>query len=267
VTEIAEAVNALIEMTEDKKKNYCDHKESPRSEWKCCISGLAGPEPSPARLTKSMQKHKPKEVPDKSKLRRKSQGWDIDSCTKKAFPFQAHHLIPKKHLPTHVVCTWLAHAYTKHDKYQIEYDNNYDTDHANNGYCMPFVSTTHQWKEAGEDPKEQQKVAFKLMNKTGIQLHQGSHSYEDFGDEEEDLETEGYLGATDELLLRIHKACVRHVKKCDVCDKGTGKPDNVRPVESVVKHMDQASLILKLKIDANIIFVSERAYDWYVAGL
>ena len=131
---------------------------------------------------------------------------------------------------------------------------------------MPFVSNTHQWHAAGSDEKKKQDCANLLMRKTGIQLHQGSHTFENFGEEEEGLETKSYLGAVNELLDRIHRASLNHVARpCAVCNKGDTKP-NVRPVESIVRQMDQASLILKLKIKANQIFVSERAYKWFKAG-
>jgi hypothetical protein len=275
VTEIAEAVNVLVDMVKNKDEKYCKHKESPRDDWKCCISGLAPPEPTPARLLASLEKHKPDEVPDKDLLDKKKGKWDIKSCSPAAFPFQAHHLIPKKHLPTHRVCTWLAHKQNENalPEYQIEHNNNYNTDHANNGYCMPFVSTTYQWDAAGDDETKQKDAAFMMMDQTHIQLHQGSHSYTQFGEEEDDTEEDmeknegtGYLGAVDELLSRINNAAQRHVKRCKICNKnGAAKPDNVRPVESVVKQMDQASLILKLKVVANEIFVSRRAWEWHNA--
>jgi hypothetical protein len=267
--ELGEAVGMLGTMTQNTRENYCEAEESDRSDWKCCISGLAGPEPAPSRLLRRMKNRQgvkgyERPVPDKSKLKKRRAKWDIESCSREHFPFQTHHLIPKKHLPTHIVCTFLAKSYDKHPKYQLEKDSNYDTDHANNGYNMPFISTTAQWAEAGDDPEKQALAAYDLMFLTGIQLHQGSHSYEDFGEEDEDagMETEGYLTATDKFLKQVFNAAQRHVKCCAICKKAKGKPDNIRPVESVVRHVDQVSLILLLKLRAKHIFVSERAFQY-----
>jgi hypothetical protein len=260
MAELLEMVDLNVMLTEN-AENYCGYKEAKPKPWKCRVSGLAGAEPTAKRLLKSMKKHD-KAVPEKPAPGKKGNGWDISKCSKMVFPFQTHHLIPKKHLPTHEVCTWLAKGYNEHKKFQIKDDNNYDTDHANNGYCMPFASTTLQWKQAGENEAEQRQVAFRMMDITGIQLHQGSHSYDGFGGEQENVEVEGYLEAVDAVLDRIHRAHVRHVTKCEICKKGDGKP-NVDPVVSVVRHMDQASRVLKARINANQIFVSEVASQFH----
>jgi hypothetical protein len=268
MTEVGEAVAVLMSMTKNNQKSYCDGEKSNPKDWKACIHDLAGPEPTPARLLRSMKKHQGVEgydrpIPNKSKLKKRKGKWDIESCDSENFPFQSHHLIPKKHLPTHKVCTFLAKAYDKHEKYQLDHDNNYNTDHARNGFNMPFVTTTVQWADADGDAKKEEAAANLLMKKSHVQLHQGSHSYEDFGEEDDEIETEGYLMATDELLDRIFFAAVKHVKKCKICKKSDGKPDNIQPIESIVDQVDQVSLILLLKIFANEIFVSERAYNWF----
>ncbi|HET6763125.1 MAG TPA: AHH domain-containing protein [Longimicrobiaceae bacterium] len=260
MTEMKELVE-LDKMMTSNAKNYCGYEDAEPKPWKCRIAELVGDEPTAKRLLKSMKKHD-RFVPQKPAPGKKGSGWDISKCSKASFPFQTHHLIPKGHLPTHAVCTWLTKAYTKDEKFQIKVDNNYDTDHANNGYCMPFASTTLQWMKAGENETKQRQVAFQMMEKTGIQLHQGSHAYGGFGGEQGDVEVEGYLQAVDALLNRIHRASVLHVKKCEVCKQGDGKP-NVEPVVSVVRHMDQASRVLKARIDANQIFVSEIASQWH----
>jgi hypothetical protein len=255
--EINEVV-ALDAMTTNKDENYCDGKDPDPKKFKCRIANLAGAAPTASRLLKNMKRVK-MPVPKKPSPGRMGAGWDIAKCSRNVYPFQTHHLIPKKHLPTHRVCTWLAKSYTENPKFQLLNDNNYDTDHANNGYCMPFVSGTLQWKQAGDNKIKQQKAACQMMKKTGIQLHQGSHSYEGFGGEDEGVESKGYLQAVDELLSRINRGCKRHVQKCNVCKKSDAKP-NIMPVEGVVRQMDQASRVMKFWIDSNKVFVSKLAY-------
>jgi len=264
VTDIGEAVAAFNAATENEIENYCDGKESESTSWKVRVSGLGGAEPTPARLLKSMEKHG-KDIPDKALIKKIDGKWDLESCSKSIFPYQVHHLIPKKYLPEHPVCVWLAKECNDHPKYQLVADSNYDTDHANNGYCMPFVSTTYQWKAAGSNEAAQVLVAQDMMERTGIQLHQGSHSKTNFGEEVEDIESEGYLQAAEDLLDLVSARAEIHTEKCSVCSKdGSGKP-NTQPLEKMVAHMDMVSNILKLKIDANNIFVSERAYDAFIA--
>jgi hypothetical protein len=158
----------------------------------------------------------------------------------------------------------LTSKWTKNRKYQLTADSNYDTDHANNGYCMPFVSNTYQWKAANGNEAAQIVVAQSMMKKTGIQLHQGSHSKTNFGEEVEDIESEGYLQVAKDLLDLVSARAVIHISKCEIC-KGDGKKPNVQPLESIVSQMDMVSNILKLKLEANIIFVSERAFDAFIA--
>ncbi|MFT7185300.1 MAG: hypothetical protein ACI84K_000675 [Pseudohongiellaceae bacterium] len=263
MTDIGEAVAVFNAAGENEIENYCDGKESESTSWKVRVSGLGGAEPTPARLLKSMEKHG-KDIPDKALIKKIDGKWDLESCSKSIFPYQAHHLIPKKYLPTHSVCVWLTSKWTKNRKYQLTADSNYDTDHANNGYCMPFVSNTYQWKAANGNEAAQIVVAQSMMKKTGIQLHQGSHSKTNFGEEVEDIESEGYLQVAKDLLDLVSARAVIHISKCKIC-KGDGKKPNVQPLESIVSQMDMVSNILKLKLEANIIFVSERAFDAFIA--
>ncbi len=262
--ELAEAVAVVVQATAGEKE-VCDKRSDPTG-WKAKVAGYAGSAPSAAQLLQSMKDKKRTipEMPDK-----KGGRWDVERCNKNAFPFQTHHLIPKKYLgksgngPGHGVCVWLVKNY-KDPEYQLEADNNYDTDHANNGYCMPFASTTYQWKNANEDKKEA--VAFELMYRTGIQLHQGSHVYESFdkGEEEDDLETSGYLEAADELLKTVQSRVRSHVDRCSVCKKEGKK--KIPPRLAVVKYVDGVSGLMKRLIDYGEIFVSERAYNYWRDG-
>jgi len=275
VTDIGEAVAVFSAATENEIENYCDGKESESTSWKVRISGLGGDEPTPARLLKSMEKHG-EDIPDKKLIKKIDGKWDIESCSANNFPFQTHHLIPKKYLPEHPVCVWLTTKWTQNRRYQLIADSNYDTDHANNGYCMPFVSSTYQWKLktwvasngklASNEEEVQNLVSQDMMEKTGIQLHQGSHSETSFGEEVEDIESKGYLETVKDYLDLVSRRAMVHIKKCEICKGDGGKP-NVQPLDSIVNHMDMVSNILKLKLVANEIFVSKRAYDAYKANM
>lgn len=267
--ELNEAVAKLDSMTEDDSKNYCEGKKhNPVQKGPNLIDGLTG-KPTPDRLLANMRKHNerstetPKEphIPELPPKKEGSEYWDIEKCNSDTFPWQTHHLIPKKLLPTHPVCVWLTKKWTKHAKYQLADDTRYSTDHANNGYCLPFVSTCHDWKKAAsEDAKNA--AAEKMMRNTNKQLHQGNHDKQDF-DEEEDVEIETYVDSIRRLLTRIYDSAKAHTDHCTPCQQ-TGKRE-VQPLHRIVDQVDLASLITKLRIDANIIFVSQRAYDYHKA--
>src|SRR5262249_31046094 len=112
--------------------------------------------------------------------------WKLEHVNRKRFPVQAHHLIPKNHLPEHPVCTFLAKGYKQHEEYQLIADTDYNTDHTNNGYCLPYATPLAEWKGASDAKKKD--LCSKVMIKTGRQLHQGSHRaepYEVVADDEE----------------------------------------------------------------------------------
>src|SRR5262245_19858063 len=94
-----------------------------------------------------------------------------------SFPLQAHHLIPKNYLPKHDVVVWLCKKWDKNPDYQLVEDAPYNTDHANNGYAMPYATPLKEWKNAKND-KDKTAVAFRVMAQSGVQLHQGSHAAE-----------------------------------------------------------------------------------------
>lgn len=267
--ELNEAVAKLDSMTEDDPKNYCEGKKhNPVQNGPNLIDGLTGT-PTPERLLNNMRKHNerstemPKE-PHIPKLPPKKAGsayWDIEKCNSDTFPWQTHHLIPKKFLPTHPVCVWLTKKWTKHPEYQLAEDTRYSTDHTNNGCCLPFVSTCYDWKNAkSEDAKNA--AAEKMMQNTKKQLHQGNHDTQDF-DEEEGVELRTYLDSIKLLLTRIFDSAQAHTNHCTHCQQD-GKR-KIQPLHRIVDQADLASLITKLRIDANIIFISQRAYDYYKA--
>lgn len=193
--------------------------------------------------------------------------WYFNKLSSTHFPIQAHHLIPKNHLPDHPVCTFLAKGYTKSKKYQLTADTFYDTDHANNGYCLPYATPLADWKAAGGDDDVKQIIAFEVMEATGRQLHQGSHRAAAYDgpiddDEEAKIHPDGYLNTVSKYLKLVQGAAQKHVDTCTICKPSKQKKD-IQPIEAVVRHMDQVSGIIKLLIDANRIFVSEPAWLWW----
>jgi hypothetical protein len=189
---------------------------------------------------------------------KKGGAWDLDQCNSSAFPYQSHHLIPKMHLPDHQVCIWLSKK-CKNGHYELTKSTNYDTDHARNGMALPFASNTYQWKKA-KNAAEEADVCNTMMKNTGLQLHQGQHTNEDYGEEDElhAKEQPGYLGAVDKLLDIVYGLTLEHVLFCDDCKKGK-KPAMVRPLERVVDAMYTVSAQMQGIIRLHKRFVSERA--------
>ena len=126
-----------------------------------------------------------------------------------------------------------------------------------------------------------------VMDNTGIQLHQGSHPVKfdekeinkrlktpvlpikdaaggssSDEDEMDGIETSGYLDKVKKLLNNVHSKVLVHVSTCtDKCkQKKKGKKDLVLPLESTVEMMNQVSYILKVLVDARVIYVSWYAY-------
>ena len=193
--------------------------------------------------------------------------WYFEKLGPTHFPVQAHHLIPKNHLPNHAVCTFLAKSCTKSKKYQLTADTFYDTDHANNGYCLPYATPLVDWKSAGDNDSLKLTIAFEVMETTNRQLHQGSHRAAPYDgpiddDEEAKIHPTGYLNAVTKYLKIVQGCAQKHVNGCSVCKPNNEKKD-IQPIQAVVRHMDQVSGIIKLLIDANRIFISEPAHIWW----
>jgi hypothetical protein len=255
---IMEEVAVVIEAAEAddlcKKDEEPDDACSPNE----CRVGDKGelPEATAGRLNDNM---KAKKVFTPADPPKKDDHWDLDHCTAFAFPYQSHHLIPKKHLPKHDVCVWLAKK-CKNGQYELTKSTNYDTDDARNGMALPFASNTYQWKHT-KSPIEKTKICNTMMEKTQRQLHQGSHTYDDYG-EEDNLhlnEEPGYLGAADELLNEVHCCAIEHIDFCGPCRQSKTKPVKVRPLEKVVLAIHVVSAQLQGIITLKKRFVSERA--------
>lgn len=194
--------------------------------------------------------------------------WKKSDCSSTSYPFQAHHLIPKNHLPKQGICAFLATGYSGQKDFTLAEATFYSTDHANNGYCMPYASALTEWQGAGDAKKTS--LANWLMSLATRQLHQGAHSDEEFTPDppvpHEDLgfhgkvtKGRGYLPTVDQLLDCVQKGASMHAAGCDTCNEGE---DGILPLPATVRHVDQVSGILKMLIDANWIFVSKRASKW-----
>jgi hypothetical protein len=264
--EIGEEVKVLIELTQ--KDPLCQgDKEPEKRGWQCRVGKPGDPGdlsvPTAEQLYSNMKQAKAP-IPDDPP--RKGEFWDLDQCTSGAHPFQSHHLIPKMHLPNHDVCVWLAMK-AKNKQWELIESTNYDTDDANNGMSLPFASTTHQWKKTG-NPTVKEEICNKMMKQTGKQLHQGSHTYADYGEEDQlhEKEQPGYLGAVDELLKVVNGQTLNHVRLCPDCKKSASAPWQVRPLEKVVASMHQVSRLMGGIITGHKRFVSERAAKYFGAA-
>ncbi len=250
---------------------YCDQKDSP-TDWQAKINQWGTRQNcSGTALYNNMQGDKDKDQgylgPPTAFIAKAGPGksWKMADVNRTSFPIQAHHLIPKNHLPKHAVCAFLAKKCKENDEYELTADTPYDTDHANNGYCLPYATPLAEWKKAKNDAEKLQ-VCCEVMRRTGRQLHQGSHREDPYGgtvpdDEEPQIHPVGYLTAVNLLLEVVEGGAQEHLERCGICNKGKARSGKtkIQPVEAVVRHMDQVSGIMKLLIDANREFISEPA--------
>lgn len=207
------------------------------------------------------------EITEPDQPESKPLGWDILSVTRDCFPYQTHHLLPEKRLKDETITSFLTDTpKEKHPKYILSADTDYDTNGHKNGYFMPFVSTTHQWKST-TDTSRKNRLAYEIMRRTHHQLHQGRHSRVDYIEEGEDskIETSGYHTTAHQLLLKLTDRIVNHVDTCSDCksEKQENGRTLIRPLKRTVYFMHQASGIMKALIQSNRIFVSRRASTYY----
>lgn len=276
--EVAEAVDLFTPQVDPEEK--CTVKNEKKN-WKARINKGVGSDDGPctgARLYDSMgpKKKTPYMADPKPWIDKSAPPSKLADCKPDHFPVQAHHLIPKNHLPDNPVCAFLGAGYTKHPDYKLQEDTNYDCDSANNGYCMPYATPLAEWqnpkgKNEAEKTAAKQYVAFQVMEQTGRQLHQGSHRAGGYGDDELDpsihVEGPGYLNTVDDLLKIVQAAAQTHPTKCSICSEpaASGKK-KIYPREAVVRHVDQVSGIIKALTDSNTIFVSKYAWRYWKAN-
>lgn len=286
--ELGEAVGVGITAMEKEKDPSCDKQDEDKG-WKSRVNDYNSQEKcTGTRLYDNMKgvasAHESKGlgvVPDK----KAGTQWKLSMVTERTFPIQAHHLIPKNYLPDHLVVRFLAIKYKKDAMFELKYDSNYDTDDADNGYCMPYATPMEEWKG---DQSEKTAVAFKVMKQTGIQLHQGSHATvldaeklkemagevivpditEPAADgdtdemEEARIHEPGYLNRVGLLLDVVDQKAFAHASGgCTICGKQMeGKKALILPSEAVVQLMHRVSAIIKILIDGNAAHVSGYAY-------
>jgi len=272
--EIGEAV-AVAFTAVNEADPKCDNKPDTK-DWQAKLNQWGSQQGcSGTALYKNMKKDRKKDqgylAPPKAFVFKPPPGkkWKLAGVSPQKFPVQAHHIIPKNHLPDHSVCAFLAKKYTSHDKYQLTADAPYNTDHANNGYCLPYATPLAEWKKVGKGPDAEPwklNICFDVMKQTRRQLHQGSHRVEPYDgpiadDEEQGIHEVGYLTAVNELLDIVQDGAQEHVANCKICNSGQKQGGKIKllPREAVVHHMDQVSGIVKLLIDANRTFISEPA--------
>lgn len=256
---------------------YCNGEKSDSKNWEARVNnwGSKGEKCDADRLHRWMKKDRTKKqgylggvTAFVDKPAAPGHKWQLNKCDGATFPLQAHHIIPKNHLPDHGVCAFLASKCKDDPDFELLKDTRYDNDHANNGYCMPYATPLHEWTRA-KNENEKIAVAYALMNSTGRQLHQGSHKAEAYEDpatahEDESIHASvpGYLSTVDRFLDMVQSGARSHVATCPICKPEAGKK-KIQPLEAVVRHMDQVSGLVKLLIDANRIFVSKlAAWHW-----
>lgn len=232
MTETGENVAVLVR--DMAKKEKCDYKPEETS-WRCNLTGNS------TTLGNNLG-----DKPDASKESELSAG---------SWPSQAHHLIPHKQLNQHPVKKWLK-------KSSMMYaDTQYDVDHRNNGKWMPFASGLAEWKRSGVRKKRD--LMFKVMTLSGIQLHQGRHSYKPYG-----TGKTGYKERVDQYLDKIRNKAATHAEGPPECEDCMGKQNKGLdpPRDNTVRYVDRASALLEDDINKCEIFVSKIAAEFAEAG-
>jgi hypothetical protein len=221
----------------------CDHSDD-KTNWRCNLEGQTA-----GALIDNLSRDRGKKKPV----------WpapgganSINDASKEYWPSEAHHLIPWQ-----MIAGQGGHKVKQHLKSAtfLTSDANYSINHGNNGKFMPFASDLKEWRGSEE---EKAKIAFKLMDRVGIQLHQSRHSGESYGGNRE-----GYKTRVTELLNKIRNEEDIHHITCKECTKkANGK--KFPPRKQVTHKMDYASKTLEQEINRGKIFVSRRAHAWWM---
>ena len=295
--ELGESVGIGIADVKSADKPSCDHQDKKKDKygWKARVNkwGADGKKCSGENLYKEqpngMWPRRSEHEKDKSlgvvPEKRDNAHWasvGLSGITESDFPLQAHHLIPKNTLPKHAVCLWLCHKWNKDDTYQLDEDTEYNTDHANNGYAMPDALRLKEWKNAAK-PAEKVGVAFRVMDRTKVQLHQGSHaeqldpekigkillesgnlpevtpgdgSADSDAFEDAEIHPAGYINQVKQWLNAVAIRIEEHVEFCtEGCKKNSsGGKTMVRPLKDSVRLMNRVSYITKVFLQLNLIY-------------
>lgn len=294
--ELGEAVGVGVADVKSAEKPTCDHQDKKdKYGWKARVNGLG--EDSTKCSGENLYKEEPNGMWPRRQVHQRDMSlgvvpekkgndhWatvGLDAVNEIDFPLQAHHLIPKNTLPKHQVCVWLCKKWSKNDLYQLEEDTEYNTDHANNGYAMPDALRLKEWKTAASSA-DKVGVAFRVMEQTKVQLHQGSHAEEldpakfrkillqtgtmpeitpntgsgdtdDF--EHAEIHSAGYVNQIKVWLNAVANQIEDHVKFCTQgCrKKESGGKTIVRPLKDAVRLMDRVSYIAKVFLQMNLIY-------------
>lgn len=177
--------------------------------------------------------------------------------TKKRWPSQAHHLLPHKTLKEHPVAKWL-----KKGK-KIYADTKYNVDHKNNGKWMPYASGLQEWVTGARkvaDLKSNEKLIYKVMRLSNIQLHQGRHS----GSNQYGIGDAPYKERVKLYLKKINQHSISHYAGTNKCTDCSGKKQSGKypPRENMVRYVDRASTYIEKDINYCRIFVSKIAAEY-----
>lgn len=236
MTQMGEGVAFLAREVE--REQECEHPDE-KVVWKCKLDGKS------SSLEKNLWDHcgvpKPANVPS------------VKLVTYSSWPSQAHHLIPWQQLRKHPITQWLAEKPPKAPA-RLWADNDYSVDHGMNGKFMPYVAALAEWKHA--NGAEKQELAEVVMGAAGIQLHQGPHSYKEYG-----VGEAGYKTRVAEYLQYIHRETLNHYHGPPACEDCAEKAQakKLPPRRNVVRFVDRASSRLEIDINMGRIFVSRRA--------
>jgi hypothetical protein len=232
VPEFGESVAVLVKAMA--KKDECEYKPED-TPWRCNLSGDST----------TLGNHLG-EKPHASKESELSSG---------SWPSQAHHLIPHKQLAAHPVSKWLKKGSI------LLADTQYDVDHEKNGKWMPYASGLKEWRSSGV--RRKRALMFKVMELSGIQLHQGRHSHNPYG-----TGSLGYKERVDQYLDKIRNNAITHIKGPPPCEDCKSKQDAKKfpPRDNTVKYVDRASGLLEGDINNCVVFVSKIAAEFAEAG-
>lgn len=165
------------------------------------------------------------------------------------WPSQAHHLIPHLTLKDHPVADWLREGN------KLYGDTYYNVDHDNNGVWLPFASSLPEWSTSSG--KKKRELMFKIMELSGLQMHQGPHSgRNDYG-----VGALPYKVRVNDYLQKIDNHGMSHYAGRTACKdcKDKKHANKFPPRENTVRYLDKASELLNKDIQKQIVFVSSIA--------